>query len=358
MIIMRMILQIIYYLLCLLSVMLFGCTLFSFPASVKPAYLSIAGLICCLGNLIMLVVISSYKEEKPANAKPVMKHARETEEEITETEIELSELKHARNVNDDSDKSFLNIPAVRWFLQTFIEEREDAPVQPLQEEQEEEIEEEPAWVKAAEERIAQQKQAQQPQPAALQQSQPKATAKPVYEFRFNNSAGADTSTHTFTNAAEDFYAETENIELNKAGNEKQQTSLQPQKDLRPQVKPAEADKYYEPLSETQKQYIQQSDESYLNTVGMPQLRITRTLENDRLRQEISHRLMVEKEENETSEEIQPQKPAKKERLNEQSDDFDLEKYERIDSALNIAITVLIIILFGFGLFLLYRKMFG
>ncbi|MBQ1826400.1 MAG: hypothetical protein II126_00385, partial [Erysipelotrichaceae bacterium] len=46
------------------------------------------------------------------------------------------------------------------------------------------------------------------------------------------------------------------------------------------------------------------------------------------------------------------------KLNEDSEEFDLEKYEHIDSVLNVIITVLIIALFGFGLFLLYRKIFG
>ncbi|MBQ4254317.1 MAG: hypothetical protein II712_05740, partial [Erysipelotrichaceae bacterium] len=104
---MRSILQIIYYILSALSVILFGCCVFSFPPQISKTVLSLLGIICALGNLVLLVVISTIKE-KPAEmkhaardqipvertAETVMKHAANSaEEKQEEPQEEFQEIK-------------------------------------------------------------------------------------------------------------------------------------------------------------------------------------------------------------------------------------------------------------------------
>ncbi len=381
---MRSILQIIYYILSALSVILFGCCVFSFPPQISRTVLSLLGIICALGNLILLVVISTIKE-KPAEmkhaardqipvertAETVMKHAAKSvkETEQQEPQEEFQEIKLGK---------ILENPFVSSFMKRFVYPREKAAAEKAVEADEPAEIKEPvvsqpvfrAEVKPAETPAAVSQQAEE-KPQEAEKPQQAAAPKPIMSFRFQKQDEAE-----MTNETQLFYQQTAELQdISNLREELQDSNAQSLPDTdagSPADNAAQsndintasesdpesirAEKYYEPLSDTQKQYIENSKESYLNTVGLPQLRITKTLENEKLRQEINRRLMVEKQIEEKVEETKSVKLSDK--LNEDSEEFDLEKYERIDSVLNVIITVLIIALFGFGLFLLYRKIFG
>ncbi|MBQ1826517.1 MAG: hypothetical protein II126_00970, partial [Erysipelotrichaceae bacterium] len=94
---MRSILQIIYYILSALSVILFGCCVFSFPPQISKTVLSLLGIICALGNLVLLVVISTIKE-KPAE----MKHAARDQIPVERTAETV--MKHAANSAEEKQE--------------------------------------------------------------------------------------------------------------------------------------------------------------------------------------------------------------------------------------------------------------
>ena len=148
---MRKTLQIIYYVLCALSLLLFAGCLFNFPAFISLTVKALLGILCSLGNIALLFVISNIREEKP-----VMKHAAPSSLEEADlppvNNLSLNEgrkMKHAvikeeedqkeqndLNLNEDSWFSktklskidfsrFLSIPLVKKFIELFIEEKDD-----------------------------------------------------------------------------------------------------------------------------------------------------------------------------------------------------------------------------------------
>ncbi|MBR0137622.1 MAG: hypothetical protein IJM15_04365 [Erysipelotrichaceae bacterium] len=366
---MRSLLQIIYYILCAVSVLLFGCSIFSFPPQVSKTLLALLGIITTIGNLVILVVISLYKEKRA-----VMKHAaadQQPVERAAETVMKHAYIESREEESDEEQQEefqevetpkLLEIPLVAAFMKRFVYERQRAVPEQLSEPEKQEVK--PVF------------EAKMPEVTPEDEPQEAAVSKPIMSFSIQND-----NTVEMTNETQLFYQQT--AELQDISNLRQQIQQQQQEERRQEetvqkeefiqtepVQPEEhhdlaesvpdpenvqIEKYYEPLSDSQKEYIEKSNESYLNTVGMPQLRITKTLDNDSLRQEVNRRLMLEKQ---VEEAVEAPKPKLRETLNEDSEEFDLEKYESIDSILNVIITVLIIILFGFGLFLLYRKLFG